>query len=147
MPELFARGSVEIKATPDRVWRVLTAPECTRQYMFGTEAVTDWKVGSPLLWQGTHEGKEIVFVQGHILEITPARLLRYTTFGPNMGLEDVPSNYLTVTYELTAIEGGVRLSVSQGDFAGVQNAQKRFEETAAGWPQVLVRVKEISEAL
>ena len=53
-------------------WRSLTIsevikkPEMTKKYMFGTEVVSDWKVGSPLLWQANYEGKETVFVKGSI---------------------------------------------------------------------------------
>jgi uncharacterized protein YndB with AHSA1/START domain len=146
MAELFAKGTMEISASPARVWQVLTQSTFTRQYMFGTEAVTDWKVGSPLTWEAMYEGKQTVFVKGHVVEIVPERLLRYTTFGPNRGLDDVPSNYLTVIYRLTPKGAGTVLEISQGDFAGVQDSEKRFKETEAGWPEVLTNIKRIAEA-
>ncbi len=37
--------------------------------MFGCETVSDWKTGSPLLWKGTYEGNEMVFVKGTVLDI------------------------------------------------------------------------------
>ena len=146
MKELYATGRMEILATPARVWAVLTKPEFTRQYMFGTEPVTDWRVGSPLTWEAMYQGQQTVFVKGHVAEIVPEKLLRYTTFGPNQGLEDVPSNYLTVIYRLTPTAGGTLLEISQGDFAGVQDSEKRFRETEAGWPEVLANIKRITEA-
>jgi len=49
---LIARQSVFIKAPPERVWRALTDPEMIRQYLFGTDAESDWKVGSPIRYRG-----------------------------------------------------------------------------------------------
>ncbi len=108
------------------------------------EAITNWQVGSALDWKGTHEGKEIVFVKGSILAIEPGRSLVYTTIDPNAGYEDSPTNYLVVTYRLTSKDKTVLLEVSKSDFDKVQNAEKRFTETFAGWPRELIKIKTIA---
>ncbi|MBC7885478.1 MAG: SRPBCC domain-containing protein [Saprospiraceae bacterium] len=41
-----------IKASVAKVWDALTNPEVVKQYFFGTDLVTDWKVGSPIIFQG-----------------------------------------------------------------------------------------------
>jgi uncharacterized protein YndB with AHSA1/START domain len=146
MQPMVVSESIQVDAPAERVWQVLTQPEFTRQYMFGCEARTDWKRGSPLLWAALHEGKDTVFVQGHITHVEPNRALDYTTFGPTMGLEDVPENYLAVSIRFTPNAAGVHLAVTQGDFAGKQNAQARFDETLEGWRSVLPRVKALAEA-
>src|SRR3954469_22606438 len=97
---LFVKNSIIIDATPAKVWDTLVNPEQTKKYMFGCETVSDWKTGSSLLWKGSYEGKEMVFVSGNIVKIEPGKLLVYTTFDPNSTIEDKPENHLTVTYEL-----------------------------------------------
>ncbi len=36
-----------IETTPEKLWQALTSSEFTRQYWFGAEVRSDWKVGSP----------------------------------------------------------------------------------------------------
>ena len=49
---LIARASVTISASAGKVWNVLVDPEAIKQYMFGTNAVSDWHKGSPIVWKG-----------------------------------------------------------------------------------------------
>lgn len=143
--ELVTRGSVQINAPTAKVWEALTTPEWTRQYMFGCDIVSDLKVGSPILWKGLMEGKEVVFVKGTIVQNKPGTTLKYTTFDPNMGIADVPSNCLTVTYELSHHNGQTTLKVSQGDFAKVEQGEKRFNDAGEGWDPLLIKIKELVE--
>ena len=114
--------------------------------MHGCEVVSDWKVGRPLLWRAPHQGKDTVFVQGHIVKLEPDRELHYTTFGPQEGLEDIPANYMTVTYALSPHGNGIRLAVSQGDFSKRADGQKHFEGAEAGWQSILEQIKALAES-
>lgn len=147
--ELIVKNTITIKGTKENVWDALTNPEQTRKYMFGCETVSDWEKGSPLLWRGVYEGNEMVFVKGHIVDITPGKFLAYTTFDPNnQAMEDKPENYVTVTYDLTDKEGETLLTVTQGDFAHVAEGEKRYAEVynnGEGWNPVLVQVKKLVE--
>src|SRR6188474_709252 len=99
---LFVKNSIAIDASPAKVWDALINPEQTKKYMFGCETVSDWKIGSPLLWRGNYEGQDMIFVKGNIVDIQPEKLLSYTTIDPNNAeVPDIPENYLTVTYKLT----------------------------------------------
>lgn len=147
MSELTIRSAIEIHAGANEVWKVLTRSEFTKQYMHGCEVVSDWSVGSPLLWRGSHEGSEVVFVKGHIVKNEPDRELHYTTYGPQEGLADIPSNYMTVTYVLTPTDRGVRLAVSQGDFSKRSDGKgaEHFEGGEAGWHAILEQIKALAE--
>src|SRR6187200_1483927 len=101
MSKLVVENTISINAPIDTVWDALTKPEQTKKYMFGCETVSDWKPGSPLLWQANYEGKDTVFVKGTIVSIDPGKFLSYTTIDPNSAIEDIPENYLTVTYSLS----------------------------------------------
>jgi uncharacterized protein YndB with AHSA1/START domain len=115
--------------------------------MFGCETVSDWKIGSPLLWKGVHDGREMVFVKGSIVDIKPGKFLAYTTIDPNSEIADVPENYLTVTYELAAENGKTILTVTQGDYLTVSNGEKRYNETiqGGGWEPILKEIKKLVE--
>ena len=141
--ELIVKKSVTVNADISKVWDALTNPERTKNYMFGCEALSDWKVGSPLIWKGAADGK--VYVKGNIVKIQHEKLLQYTTFDPNSDFEDVPSNYLTVTIELSPEKGQTTLSVTQGDFAGVENGEKRYNDSIGGWDYALKGLKEVVE--
>jgi len=149
MEKLIVQNSILINAPLAKVWDALINPEQTKKYMFGCEAVSDWKVGSPLLWKGTYEGKEMVFVKGIILEIQQNKLLKYTVIDPNSSIPDIPENYLNVTYILSDKEGRVNLSVVQDGFEGAADGEKRYkdvENNGEGWNPILVEIKKVVEA-
>jgi len=148
MKELIVKNSIVIKADAAKVWDVLTNPEQTKKYMFGCQTVSDWKQGSPLLWQSTYEEKEMVFVKGYILEIVSNRLLKYSVIDPNASYPDIPENYLSVEYRLEKQNGATVLTVIQDGFEGAAEGEKRFKETynnGEGWNPILAQIKKISE--
>ena len=81
--------------------------------MFGSEIVTDWKVGSPILFRGTWEGKPFED-KGEILEVTPPTRMRVTHFSPLTGEADVPENYHEVRYDLAPAGDGTRVTDHPG---------------------------------
>ncbi|WP_409416344.1 SRPBCC domain-containing protein [Flavobacterium sp. PS2] len=146
--QLTVNNSIEINAPADKVWDALTNPEKTKVYMFGCEALSDWEVGSELLWQANYEGQDLVFVKGHIVSIEPNKKLIYSTFDPNSTIPDIPENYLNVTYELADNNGKTILNVSQGDYSTVADGQRRYCEAlnnGEGWNPILVEIKKLIE--
>jgi uncharacterized protein YndB with AHSA1/START domain len=145
--KLFIEDSITINASPAKVWDALINPEQTKKYMFGCETVSDWKVGSPLLWKGNYEGKDVIFVKGIILDIQPEKRLSYTAIDPNSSIPDIPENYLTVTYELKEENGKTVLSVSQGDYSKVAEGKMRYEHSVAGggWESILASIRDLLE--
>ena len=146
---LIIKNSITIDAPASKVWNALVNPEQTKKYMFGCEAISDWRKGSQLLWKGQHEGKEMVFVKGSIVDIQPERYLAYTVIDPNSTIEDIPENYLTVTYELKPENGKTAFTVTQGDYATVAEGERRFKESSnngEGWNPLLVEIKKLVES-
>lgn len=146
---LIVSSSISIQAPAQKVWDLLTNPEQTPKYMFGCAALSDWTVDSPLIWKGNFNGVELVAVKGTVTGIRPGQFLAYTTIDPNSTIPDVPENYVTVTYTLTETNGETLLEVTQGDFAGVADGQRRYEETynnGEGWNPILVQIKALAEA-
>ena len=141
--EVMLRNSIRLRAGVQSVWTALTDPAMTRHYMYGCEALSDWKVGSSLVWKGAMDGK--VYVKGNIVEIQRDKLLSYTVIDPDSGIEDIPSNYLTVTLELSEEGRDTILSVTTGDFSVVADGETRYKHSLGGWEYVLKGLKDLVE--
>jgi uncharacterized protein YndB with AHSA1/START domain len=48
---LIAKASISINTPTAKVWNALTNPEVIKQYMFGTNVISDWREGSPIVWK------------------------------------------------------------------------------------------------
>ena len=144
MKELKIKKSVTLNADIATVWKALTKPEMTKKYS-GTEVISDWKVGSPILWKGTSQGEEKIITKGSIEKIEVGKLLEFTTFDPNDKFGDLPSNYIHATYELTPRLGKTILSVTQGDYSRVEDGVKRFTDADGNWDHALDALKTLIE--
>ena len=100
---LIASGSIKIKSTAGQIWNILTNPENIKIYLFGTETITDWKIGNPIVFQGDYEGHKYKD-KGNVIENKPHELLKYNYWSGFSGLEDQSDNYALVTYSLEKIE-------------------------------------------
>lgn len=148
MEKKIVQNFITINAPIAKVWDALVNPEQTKKYMFGCETVSDWKVGSPLLWRGNYEGKEMVFVKGFVLEIQVNKTLKYTVIDPNAAMEDIPENYLNVTYSLSEQNGITTLVVMQDGFETAADGEKRYQDVynkGEGWNPILVEIKKLVE--
>ncbi len=143
-------NTIYLEASADKVWDALTNPEQTPKYMFGCRTISDWNIGSTLLWQAEYEGKEMVFVKGNIMELEPGKLLVYSVFDPNnTTMEDIPENYLSVTYALESQGTGTLFTVTQGDYNTVADGDRRYQESynnGDGWNPILLDIKKLVEA-
>ncbi len=136
---LIAKASTTIDAPVARVWDALTNPEEIKKFMFGTEAVSEWKKGSPIVWKGNWQGKPYED-KGVILDIEPQRRLQYTHFSPLSGAADVPENYHTLTYELSEKGDTTLVTLSQDNNsteAEVDHSQKMWEGMLASLKKVV----------
>jgi len=135
-----ARASTKINAPASKVWEALIQPDLIKQYLFGTEVTTDWKVGSPITYKGIWKGKPYED-KGKILQVEPGKLLVSTFWSALSGLPDIPENYNTIRYELSAEDGGTRLSIIQDNNATQQDA----DHSAQNWQMVLDSLKKLLE--
>jgi uncharacterized protein YndB with AHSA1/START domain len=148
MNKKIVTNSITINAPVSKVWDALINPEQTQKYMFGCKATSDWKPGSTLTWPGVYEGKEMVFVTGHVLEIEPERLLVYSVIDPNAPYEKTPENHLKVKYELRPAADATELIVSQYGFEEAADGEKRYTEISnngEGWNPILQEIKKMLE--
>lgn len=140
MADHVATAEIDIDAPRDKVWTALTDPEQIKEYMFGSQVVTDWEQGSPIVWKGEYEGNKYED-KGEIVEIEPERRLKVTHFSPLSGEEDRPENYHTLLYELDERDGKTHVSLSQDGNASKDAA----EHSQANWEKMLAGLKEVVE--
>jgi uncharacterized protein YndB with AHSA1/START domain len=140
MADHVATAETEIEAAPDQVWAALTDPDRIKEYMFGSQVVTDWKPGSPIVWKGEYEGKRYED-KGEIVEIEPERRLQVTHFSPLSGQEDRPENYHTLLYELEERGGRTHVSLSQDN----NPTEEAAEHSRANWEKMLAGLKDVVE--
>jgi uncharacterized protein YndB with AHSA1/START domain len=137
---LIAKVEVIINAPINKVWEALTDPKIIKQYLFGTEVVTDWKVGSPIIWKGNWQGKTYKD-KGKILQITPEKLLETTYWSGMAGLSDKPENYKKVTYQLREENGNTKLILTQDN----NSTEEEKIHSEQNWKMVLDGLKKLLE--
>ena len=138
--EFLSKATTRINAPTSKVWEALTTPSLIKQYLFGTEVTSDWKVGSPIMYRGEWQGKNYED-KGQILQIEPERLLVSTFWSSLAGLPDVPENYKTVRYELFPENSGTRITITQDNNA----SQEEADRSQQNWNTVLGKLKELLE--
>ena len=138
---ITAKVSTTINASTEKVWKALTTPEILKQYFFGSDIITDWKVGSSIIYRGQWQGKPYED-KGKILKYEPEKLLVTTHWSPLSGVPDSPENYHTVSYELSGQEGKTRLTLTQDNNA----SEEEKDQSEKNWSIVLDGLKKILEA-
>jgi uncharacterized protein YndB with AHSA1/START domain len=133
---------VEIIAPKRKVWLALTVPDLVKQWQYGSDLLTTWEVGTPIMFRNEWDGG--VFEQkGNVLEFVPESRLKYSLFVPRPDLQDIPEHYFFMTYELTQSEGVTSLLVRQEDPRPSQPNESPGEDEG---PDVLSWLKELVEA-
>ncbi len=140
METLTLKTTITFKAPIAKVWHGLTDPSTVKEYFFGTDLKSDWKVGSPITFSGEWDGHKYED-GGIILDIDEPRLLKYTYWSSMMGLENIPENYYNITYELSESDEVTTLVITQD---GVKN-QEAADHSEQNWKSVFDGLKKIIE--
>lgn len=139
--KLTAKASTTINAPASKVWQALVNPEIIKQYLFDTDVISDWKVGSPITYKGEWEGKSFED-KGKILEIEPEKVLKSTHWSPMSGVPDSPENYHTVTYTLAEKGEGTHVTITQDNNAN----EEEVKHSEQNWKTVLDGMKKLLES-
>ena len=142
--DLIVSESIDINAAPSKVWDALTNPEIIKKYLFGTETITDWKVGSEIIFQGAYgENKEHTYQdKGVIMQNVLNELLSYSYWSGFSGLEDKPENYSLVTYSLKSDDDKkTTFTWTQKGYA----TEEGYQHSLSGMKEFLIQIKQIVE--
>ncbi len=140
MQTLETQTSVTINASPAKVWTALTSPPLIKKYLMGTNVKTDWKEGSPIIYEGEYKGKEYKD-KGKIIKFEPGKILQSTYWSSMGGKPDMPENYNLVTYELKENGGQTTVTLTQDNI----NSEEEKKHVTENWKAVLNGLKEVVE--
>ena len=137
---LVATASAKVRAPITNVWDALIRPEMIKQYMFGTEVSTKWKVGGPIVWKGTWNGKPYED-KGTVLNFECLERLVFTHYSPLSGLPDIPENYHTVTIELSDVDRYTEVKLKQDN----NTTEEERQHSEENWNVMLGGLKKLVE--
>lgn len=139
MKKLSVTTSTVINAPASKIWQAFTDPAMIKEYLFGTEAVSDWKVGSSITYRGEWKGKAYED-KGQIIEIIPEKKLHTTYLSGMSDKEDIPENYNNVIYEIKPEGDQNVVSVTQDnieDEEGIKHMKENWDMMLAGMKRLL----------
>lgn len=96
--------------------------------------LSDWKVGSSIIFKGRIFWFFPIEMKGKIDQITPGKLLKYTLANGKDGSTS------TVTDELTEKDGKTTLHITD-DVGQGEGAAKRYHKSVKGWDKILKGLK------
>jgi uncharacterized protein YndB with AHSA1/START domain len=127
-----------IRTTPEKLWEALTTSSFMKQYWFGMDIETDWKVGSP--WKLVFPDGRVADT-GEILEIDRPRriVLKWRNdFRPELKAE----GFARCVMELEPQDGAVKLTITHT----IDRADSKvIEAVSGGWPRILSNLKSLLE--
>ena len=138
--KFVAKATTTIDAPASKVWEALTKPKLIKQYLFGTDVISDWKVGSSITYKGEWQGKPFED-KGKILEMEREKSLVSTHWSPLSGVPDTPENYHTVAYQLSGRDGKTEVTITQDNNA----SEEEKAESEKIWRQMLEGLKKLLE--
>ena len=127
-----------IRATPERLWSVLTEADFMKQYWFGMHIEADWKAGTA--WR-------LVFTDGRtadageIVEIDPPKrlVLKWRNeWKPEMKAE----GFSRCAIDLEPMDDVVKLTINHS----IDHKDSTFiGAVSGGWPRILANLKSLLE--
>jgi uncharacterized protein YndB with AHSA1/START domain len=140
MSDITTSNAIAIDAPAEEVWEALTTPSLIKQWFFGVDTESDWKVGSPLVHRGEWQGKPYTD-KGEILRFDPPKMLVHTHWSDLSGTPDRPEHYEQITWELGEADGSTRLTITEHNLPS-EEAKERSDQS---WGMVLKNLKELLE--
>lgn len=138
--KFIAKATATIHTPVSKVWQALVNPDIIKQYLFDTDVISDWKVGSPITYRREWQGKPFED-KGKILKVEPEKLLMSTHWSPLSGVPDIPENYHTVTYNLLDKGDSTEVTITQDNNA----SEEEKEHSEQNWKAVLEGMKKLLE--
>jgi uncharacterized protein YndB with AHSA1/START domain len=135
-------SAITINAPRDVVWSALTEPIHVRRWQYNSDLATDWEVGHSIRFSAEWQGQ--VFEQwGTVLDFDRPNRVRYSLFAPRPGLEDRPEHYFTMTYELSDVADGTRVTFIHEDPREIDGIENTVDEE----DPVLTGLRDVVESL
>jgi uncharacterized protein YndB with AHSA1/START domain len=134
-----------VNAPAIAVWKALTTASTFKQFFFGSDVSTDWRVGSPIRFRGEWKGKPYED-KGSIQAFDVGKRLAFTHWSPLSGMEDRPENYHIVTFDIRPAADGTEVVLTQTNQKDAEPlTEQNRKEYAKNWTMVLDGLKRTVE--
>jgi uncharacterized protein YndB with AHSA1/START domain len=127
--------TIDISAPIERVWQEITRRGSLSKALFNTVLHCQLKPGSPLSYR-SKSGRH-AFIVGQVVEVTPP-----TRFVHTFRFTSVPDAPTLVTWELTPMGSGTRITLTHSRFEG---QTKTYKMVSGGWVKILSLLKDVLE--
>lgn len=146
MQTLLIKKTIAVNAPKEKVWEVLLNDKFTRiwyaEFMEGSKAETDWKVGSKAKFtDGKGEG-----IVGTVIENIPNKIISIEYQGiVTAGKEDYHSEIAQAvkgtreTYQLSEKDGATQILIE------VDMGESYYEMMSQAWDKALKKIKLLAE--
>lgn len=142
MPESAVTKSVEILASPNEVWRVLTEPDKIKHWMDGARVESTWERGSDITFSGTMPNfNKPYHDRGTVLDVERERLLQYSHWSEAARRPDSPQNRTLITLTLERIGEKTRLMVRHERF----HSEVEYKHVNFFWTVALNAIRNLLE--
>ncbi len=121
----------------EAVFHALTTSEEIVKYYPLKQVVSDWQVGSKVLYKGEIEGAAFTDF-GHIEILNEPVEYKYSYWSDNHGTPRTPENHLTIHYELRSIGSKTQLVMTQ---ANIQSEEMYSMMNDLVWDSLLLSLK------
>lgn len=144
MKELYIEKSIEIEAPAGHVWKILTDPNISREWIrtwwYDFDVLeSDWRQGSPVLWKlcnGDTAAEGIIVLAEPYWELV---------FNCN-ALETDFEKQEIFSFKLREIEDITLLAVKIGNFADSADHEACFPISVENWDRSLAKIKSLAES-
>jgi len=137
MNTFTVKKTIFVDVAPELVFDALTNSEEITKYFPLKEVVSEWKVGSEVLYKGEINGQN--FSDFGVIEIlTRPNKYKYTYWSDNHGTERTPENHLSITYVISKNGDGTKLELEQSNLKSKEMFQMMDEVV---WDSLLNNLK------
>ncbi|WP_331447418.1 metalloregulator ArsR/SmtB family transcription factor [Streptomyces xanthochromogenes] len=146
---------IYIETTPERLYEALTDAEFAQGYFGGWGPMSDWRVGSPVLWKMGPDGTYEDLGQA-VIEAVPGRKLAYTwhrllpmhrqLFDSDEEFESARTEQSQVAFDILPADPaslGVKLTVTHDGFENADS--EMLKGVSGGWVMILSTLKTLIE--
>ena len=133
---------IHINVSRERIFSALTNSEEIPKYYPLNEVLSQWELGSEVLYKGEVNGAPFIDY-GVIEKLDSPSVYAYSYWSDNHGTERLAENHMTICYQLSESDGGTDLTVIQSNIRSVELYEMMKTQV---WDFLLGSLKEYVEA-
>ncbi len=135
------RLTTRVQAPRSKAWDLLVDPEKLSGLFWGSTVESDFRVGSPIVWKGSWQGKPFED-RGTVKKRKDGKLIQLSHWTPSLGTpEQDESGHNILTFQLDDDGDGVQVTFLHENIA----TPEMKEHSEKNWVQLLQRMKEMLE--